>query len=157
MIKKIISLTICLSLISSNAYGQEMLVSPMNEGQKAPFSGILYNPEADEDREKRLLDKDLELKEFKIQSKAELGKLEVRLKGTIEILENDIKENEKRETERIAIKDDQIKFLEKQIEKNGGADYIWWYFGGVLTGIGFTAAVFALSVWAVSKIDKGEN
>lgn len=154
MIKKILALTICLSLISSNAYGQELLVSPLNEGQKAPFSGILFSPEADADREKRLLDKDLELKEFKLQAKADLEKLEVRLKATIETLESDIKENEKRETERIAIKNEQIEFLEKELAKNSGDDYIWWYFGGVATGIVFSAAVFALSVWAVSKVDK---
>lgn len=149
---KIISLFVLFPFLFFNVLCFGQTISPMDKGQKAPFEGILYSLGADKDRELKILNLELKLKEFNIDKKEEISKLKIEHEAEIAILNVEIEENLKREKDRLKIKNEQIDFLEKQlIENTKSQDWKLWV--GIIVGAVSTAVAFALSVWAVAELD----
>ena len=136
-----ILILILITFISQTAYGQK--VSSLQKGEKAPFTGILLDREAEarisskKATEVRLCEAD---KEYKLEKlKAECG--------FNQRVANIQKEKEKKVyDELLRIKTERIKSLQSY---NPNLK-IWWALGGFVSGVGISLGIYKIAI-EVSK------
>ena len=131
----------------------EPLISELRLGEKAPFEGVLLSKDAlgqiEKENELKLLDKDFELREFKIEKQEEISKLKLNYDTQISKLEIDLGAEQKDKTGRLAIKDERIKNLTEDLKNAKGSKEEWYFFSGFVTA----ALIVGFSVWVYTKLD----
>ena len=131
----------------------EPLISELRLGEKAPFEGVLLSKDAlgqiEKENELKLLDKDFELREFKIEKQEEISKLKLNYDTQISKLEIDLGAEQKDKTGRLAIKDERIKNLTEDLKNAKGSKEEWYFVGGFVTA----ALIVGFSVWVYTKLD----
>jgi hypothetical protein len=132
---------------------EEPKISPLQKGDKAPFSGTLFNSAA---AAKIMVDLESAEEKCSIEVEKEVGLATARLTLDMENLRASKIAAERRYVEVGALKDEQIKFLEEQAIKSSkkSRQAVWWLLGGVLTGIGLSvgAAFIAKEVQGTNTI-----
>lgn len=112
-------------------------ISPLKEGQKAPFDGVLLDASA---AAKLMVDQQaseakcqIELEKEVEMAKAKLNLDLANMKAARDALEKEL-------SVRISLKNEHIEFLEKEAEKNAkkANNGKWWLIGGVAVGIALT-------------------
>jgi hypothetical protein len=113
-------------------------ISPLNEGDVAPFSGVLYNPTA--------IAETIAQREFLIeQHKLNLRVLEERLDAECNLslanLQISLDAFKIKYDSMVEIKDDEINKLQNIVLKQPNEYSHWWLTGGILTGVLITVGI----------------
>ena len=111
-------------------------ITPLNEGQEAPYSGVLYNPAA-------VAETIAQREALIAQHNLNLEILEERLKAecTLQLdnLTADLDLCNQKYNSMVEIKDEQIRNLQDMaLEKPNSS---WWFLGGIGTGVLLTIGV----------------
>ena len=136
MINKLIS-TMLLVLFPLTIMANDLpQITPLEQGQEAPYSGILYTPPAVAEtiaqREALVAQHNLNLEILEERLRAELGL-------TIDNLQVDLNACNQNYNQMVAIKDEQIKNLQElALDSN---DSHWWLAGGILSGVLITVGI----------------
>ena len=113
-------------------------ITPLQKHQKAPYSGVLYNPaavaEAIAQREALIQQHQLNLNILEEQLKAQCNL-------SIENLQADLDACDDRYNQMVAIKDGQIKNLQEIALERPNSHSIWWLGGGIVLGIVATIGI----------------
>ena len=111
-------------------------ITPLNEGETAPYTGVLFNPAAIAEtiaqREALIAQHNLNL---------EILEESLRAECTLQLnnLTADLDLCNKKYNSMIEIKDQQIKSLQEMALENNNSS--WWFLGGIGTGILLTVGV----------------
>ena len=137
----LISILVLLQPLS--ALAQSPTVTDLEKGQTAPYSGVLFNPEAAAQllAQQKYADAECELK-----IDLELDKLGAQMDLINESLKASLKATENKYESIIDIKNDEINRL-TNIAVNSDADYThWWTAGGFVVGALVSLAIFYAAV-----------
>ena len=137
----LISILVLLQPLS--ALAQSPTVTDLEKGQVAPYSGVLFNPEAAAQllAQQKYADAECELK-----IDLELDKLGAQMDLINESLKASLKATENKYESIIDIKNDEINRL-TNIAVNSDADYThWWTAGGFVVGALVSLAIFYAAV-----------
>jgi len=133
MSKKITSLIACLFfflyvlLFPTSAYGSEK-VATVKQGERAPFTGTLFNTEA---AARLLADLETNKKWCEIESNRKLGIQKAEMQLKIDVLQATYDSLQFRHDEIIKIKNGQIDYLEKKLTKPKIPNELWFVIGTV--------------------------
>ncbi len=119
-------------------------ITPLEKNQKAPYSGILYNPAA--------VAESIAQREALIQQhQLNLNILEESLKAQCDLslqnLQSDLSACNDRYDQMVLIKDTQIKNLQDLALERPNDHSIWWLAGGIVLGVVATVGI----TYAVNK------
>jgi len=119
-------------------------ITPLEKNQKAPYSGILYNPAA--------VAESIAQREALIQQhQLNLDILEESLKAQCDLslqnLQSDLSACNDRYDQMVLIKDTQIKNLQDLALERPNDHSIWWLAGGIVLGVVATVGI----TYAVNK------
>lgn len=119
IIKQFVTYLTLLSFIAvqpSIAYGQEISLqsksgdySLVKEGEKAPYTGYLFDPEG---LIKIITNKNLELQQLKIEKDSEIKSINIQLESQKKQYELELRVNKELNDNVVKLKDDKIKELE---------------------------------------------
>ena len=126
-----------------SALAQSPTVTDLEKGQVAPYSGVLFNPEAAAQllAQQKYADAECELK-----IDLELDKLGAQMDLINESLKVSLRATESKYDSIIKIKNDEIDRL-TDLEVNSDADYThWWTAGGFVVGALVSLAIFYAAV-----------
>ena len=130
--------TILLLFMPTILMAQTPQITPLNKHQKAPFAGVLYNPDAIAEivaqRESLIQQHQLFLEQLEEQLKAQCDLQVDNLSAEVDIC-ND------RYNEMLGIKDLQIQKLEKLAFEQPHKNSHWWFAGGILSGVLITVGI----------------
>lgn len=113
-------------------------ITSIKQGQSAPFDGVLLNVPA---AAKIFAEKDYSLDECKLQITYEVEKEKNRTQELLDKELNSRKYSDERYTQIIELKEKELIDL-RNLHIDEKPDYsIWWYSGGVVTGIALTVAI----------------
>ena len=137
---KIITILLIL-LIPMTGWAETPQVSPLNKGDKAPFSGVLYNPTAVAElvaqREALIKQHELFMEQLEKQLQARCNLQVDNLAVEVDIC-ND------RYNHMVGIKDKHIKQLQVLALEKPKSHSEWWFLGGIVAGALITiGAVYA--------------
>ncbi len=128
---KLISTILLILLPFQMAMAETPQITPLNQGQEAPYSGVLYNSTAIAEmiaqREALIKQHEAFMKQLEEQMKANCDLQLSNLSAELDIC-ND------KYNEMIGIKDKQIIRLE-ELALDNNDHTVWWFGGGVLLGI----------------------
>ena len=145
-----VSALMCFSPILAYANDTPM-ITPLEEGMKAPYSGSLLNNAAlaKIKVEKEAAKEKCELENKYLQMR---GKVDCDLKVGNAKIELDV--NQKKFNTIIKIKNEEIKQLQDLVAESGKkSTHKWWLAGGVVVGIVVTVGAFLLAT-QVQKVGK---
>jgi hypothetical protein len=137
----LISILVLLQPLS--ALAQSPTVTDLEEGQTAPYSGVLFNPEAAAQllAQQKYADAECELK-----IDLEIDKLGAQMDLINESLKVSLRATENKYDSIIQIKNDEINRL-TDLAVNSDADYThWWTAGGFVVGALVSLAIFYAAV-----------
>ena len=111
-----------------DAYGEEPVFTPVQEGDIVPFDGRLFNDAA---VAKLLVDKQFEGKQCELRIDYEVGLMQTKEQYRYDILLAKSQAADTRLNDLISIRDEELEFLRKQYDppKNH-----WWLAGGFVVG-----------------------
>ena len=138
-------LTMMLAIIPLKATANDLpQITPLEQGQEAPYSGILYNPAA--------VAESIAQREALIQQhQLNLDILEESLKAQCDLslqnLQSDLSACNDRYDQMVLIKDTQIKNLQDLALERPNDHSIWWLAGGIVLGVVATVGI----TYAVNK------
>jgi len=121
------------------------LVSTLNEGDVAPFSGTLFSTAA---AAKLLAELELNDESCQIAINKEVSLVEARYQLDIDNLNARIVSLDESYTQRIAIKDNHIDFLDQQLAKSSRPRNELWFAIGVVGGVVLTGT----AAWSMGQI-----
>ena len=121
------------------------LVSTLNEGDVAPFSGTLFSTAA---AAKLLAELELNDESCQIAINKEVSLVEARYQLDIDNLNARIVSLDESYTQRIAIKDNHIDFLDQQLVKSSRPRNELWFAIGVVGGVVITGT----AAWSMGQI-----
>lgn len=114
-------------------------ISPMEQGEKAPFDGVLLDAPA---AAKLIVDQEEAEAKCQIEIDKEVEKVRAKLTLDLENMKAAKEAAERERDMRLALKEDHINFLEKEVENNArkAKNAKWWLIGGVAAGIALSVA-----------------
>ena len=114
-------------------------ISPMRKGDKAPFDGTLFNPDA---AAKILVDIENSDAQCLIETEKAVETEKAKLQLSLDNLRASYDALNKSSEERIQLKNEHIEFLENEGVKMAKKEkrVIWWLLGGIAGGIALTVA-----------------
>lgn len=139
MMDKIICIVLLFAFPLTGFSDELPIITPLQQGQVAPYSGVLYNPTAVAEtiaqREALISQHVLNLQILEERLKAEC-------KLSLDNLQIDLNTCNQKYNQMISIKDNQIKSLQEIALESNNSN--WWFAGGILTGVLITiGAVYA--------------
>ena len=130
-------------LFAFPAWAQEGVITEIQKGQQAPFTGVLMDAKA---AAKVLTEQKYTEEEFRLELGKELKLLQAKLDLDLKIASTKLIGCEERSAQILKIKDEEIKRLQ-ELALDSPNDYsIWWLTGGVVGGIALSVAIFAVAV-----------
>lgn len=140
----IIFATIFLGTFYGTVAHAEPIITEMHEGDPAPYSGILYNTEA----QARLLAKiEADKESCKLEEETSLRRQEAEFQHKLDVLQLSYDSLEYRTTAQIDLRDENIEHLTEMLEKSKKSP-IPPFLVGVLVG---TGAVLG-GAWAIKQV-----
>ena len=130
-------------LFAFPAWAQEGVITELQKGQKAPFTGVLMDATA---AAKVLTDKKYTVEECRLEIDREIKLLSAQLELDLQISDIKLKSATKRYDQLITIKDEEIGRLQELALESPNDYSHWWLAGGVLGGIIISISVFAIAV-----------
>jgi|TARA_Y100001938_G_scaffold148484_1_gene232316 hypothetical protein len=144
--KKLVAVVL---LFSFPAFTSELVIEGIQEGQKAPFSGIIMDADT---AAKVIAEREYEIKKCDIKIEHEKKKKDSLCDLKTGILDAKLKAEEEKNDAITKIKTEEIERLTKALE-DSSADYSeWWFVGGFFAGIVASIGVF----YAAVKTSQGE-
>ena len=130
-------------LFAFPAWAQEGVITEIQKGQQAPFTGVLMDAKA---AAKVLTEQKYTEEEFKLELDKELKLLRAKLDLDLKIANTKLIGCQERSAQILKIKDEEIQRLQ-ELALDSPDDYsIWWLTGGVVGGIALSVAIFAVAV-----------
>jgi len=133
-----ITATILLLFMPTILMAQTPQIAPLNKYQKAPFAGVLYNPDAVAEivtqRESLIQQHQLFLQQLEEQLQAQCDLQVDNLSAEVDIC-ND------KYNQMLGIKDLQIQKLEKLAFEQPNKNSHWWFAGGIFSGVLITVGI----------------
>jgi hypothetical protein len=125
--------------VSMGAAQFDPKISPMKKGDKAPFDGTLFNPDA---AAKILVDIEHADEQCMIETEKAVEKEKAQFQLKLDNLQASHDALKQSSEERIALKNDHIKFLEAESTKMAKKEkrIVWWLLGGIAGGIALSIA-----------------
>jgi len=130
-------------LFAFPAWAQEGVITEIQKGQRAPFTGILMDTKA---AAKVLTDQKYTAEECKIEMDRELEILRAKLELDLKISEIKLNSANEKYTSLLNIKDEENKRLQELALKSPNDYSHWWFAGGVIGGIVLSVSIFAVAV-----------
>ena len=115
-------------IVIPDAYGEEPVFTPVQEGDVVPFDGRLFNDAA---VAKLLVDKQFEGKQCELRVDYEVGLMQTNEQYKYDILLAKSEAADSRLNDLISIRDEELVFLRKQYEPSKSH---WWLAGGFIVG-----------------------
>jgi ABC-type transport system substrate-binding protein len=139
----LISILVLLQPLS--ALAQSPTVTDLEKGQTAPYSGVLFNPEAAAQllAQQKYADAECELK-----IDLEIDKLGAQMDLINESLKASLRATENKYESIIDIKDDEINRLTDLAMESGGNYSHWWAAGGFIVGAFVSLGIFYAALGA---------
>ena len=140
--KQLLSIILVI-LFAFPAWAQEGVITEIQKGQQAPFTGVLMDATA---AAKVLTDKKYTEEQCKIEMDKELKLLQAKLDLDLKVCNSKVISCQESSAKIIKIKDEEIARLQ-EIALDRPSDYsIWWLTGGVIGGIAISVAIFSVAV-----------
>jgi len=130
-------------LFAFPAWAQEGVITQIQKGKRAPFTGILMDTKA---AAKVLTDQKYTAEECKIEMDRELEILRAKLELDLKISEIKLNSANEKYTSLLSIKDEESKRLQELALKSPNDYSHWWFAGGVIGGIILSVSIFAVAV-----------
>jgi hypothetical protein len=143
---KAISLFMCFAILAipSNVLAQQGgKITDLQEGDPAPFSGILLDTTASA---RLLTEKEYQNEECDIKISYEVEKIKARNALEMGIIENRLVLLEESHSSILSLKNSEIERLQEMALKNPNDNANWWFTGGVVAGIITSLAIFYAAV-----------
>ena len=146
----VVSLSLILAPISAHAddpapASELELVSTLNAGEAAPFSGTLFSTAA---AAKLLAELELNDESCQLQIDREVALVSARYQLDIDNLNARIENLDLSYTQRIEIKDNHIDFLDEQLARSSRPKNELWFAIGIVSGVVLTGA----AAWSMGQI-----
>ena len=130
-------------LFAFPAWAQEGVITEIQKGKRAPFTGVLLDAKA---AAKVLTDQKYTAEECKIEMDRELEILRAKLELDLKISEIKLNSANEKYTSLLNIKDEENKRLQELALKSPNDYSHWWFAGGVIGGIVLSVSIFAVAV-----------
>ena len=140
--KQLLSIILVI-LFAFPAWAQEGVITEIQKGKRAPFTGILMDTKA---AAKVLTDQKYTAEECKIEMDRELEILRAKLELDLKISEIKLNSANEKYTSLLNIKDEENKRLQELALKSPNDYSHWWFAGGVIGGIVLSVSIFAVAV-----------
>ena len=140
--KQLLSIILVI-LFAFPAWAQEGVITEIQKGKRAPFTGILMDTKA---AAKVLTDQKYTSEECKIEMDRELEILRAKLELDLKISEIKLNSANEKYTSLLNIKDEENKRLQELALKSPNDYSHWWFAGGVIGGIVLSVSIFAVAV-----------
>ena len=140
--KQLLSIILVI-LFAFPAWAQEGVITQIQKGKRAPFTGILMDTKA---AAKVLTDQKYTAEECKIEMDRELEILRAKLELDLKISEIKLNSANEKYTSLLNIKDEENKRLQELALKSPNDYSHWWFAGGVIGGIVLSVSIFAVAV-----------
>ena len=125
------------------AWAQQGVITEIQKGSPAPFTGVLMDPAA---AAKVLTDQKYTAEECRIEMDRELELLRAKLELDLKITNAKLIGSQERLTQILKIKNEEIGRLQ-QLALDRPNDYtLWWLTGGVVGGIVLTVSIFVVAM-----------
>jgi len=140
--KQLLSIILVI-LFAFPVWAQEGVITQIQKGKRAPFTGILMDTKA---AAKVLTDQKYTAEECKIEMDRELEILRAKLELDLKISEIKLNSANEKYTSLLNIKDEENKRLQELALKSPNDYSHWWFAGGVIGGIVLSVSIFAVAV-----------
>ena len=140
--KQLLSIILVI-LFAFPAWAQEGVITQIQKGKRAPFTGLLMDTKA---AAKVLTDQKYTAEECKIEMDRELEILRAKLELDLKISEIKLNSANEKYTSLLNIKDEENKRLQELALKSPNDYSHWWFAGGVIGGIVLSVSIFAVAV-----------
>lgn len=125
------------------AWAQQGVITEIQKGSPAPFTGVLMDPAA---AAKVLTDQKYTAEECRIEMDRELELLRAKLELDLKITNAKLAGSQERLAQILQIKNEEIGRLQ-QLALDRPNDYtLWWLTGGVVGGIVLTVSIFVVAM-----------
>ena len=140
--KQLLSIILVI-LFAFPAWAQQGVITEIQKGSPAPFTGVLMDPAA---AAKVLTDQKYTAEECRIEMDRELELLKAKLELDLKITNAKLVGSQERLTQILKIKNEEIGRLQ-QLALDRPNDYtLWWLTGGVVGGIVLTVSIFVVAM-----------
>ena len=140
--KQLLSIILVI-LFAFPAWAQQGVITEIQKGSPAPFTGVLMDPAA---AAKVLTDQKYTAEECRIEMDRELELLRAKLELDLKITNAKLIGSQERLTQILKIKNEEIGRLQ-QLALDRPNDYtLWWLTGGVVGGIVLTVSIFVVAM-----------
>lgn len=130
-------------LFAFPAWAQQGVITEIQKGSPAPFTGVLMDPAA---AAKVLTDQKYTAEECRIEMDRELELLKAKLELDLKITNAKLAGSQERLAQILQIKNEEIGRLQ-QLALDRPNDYtLWWLTGGVVGGIVLTVSIFVVAM-----------
>ena len=130
-------------LFAFPAWAQEGVITEIQKGKRAPFTGVLLDAKA---AAKVLTDQKYTAEECRLEMDREIEILKAKLELDLKISDIKLDITTKKYTNLLDIKEQESKRLQELALERPNDNSHWWLAGGVLGGIVLSIAVFAVAV-----------
>ena len=140
--KQLLSIILVI-LFAFPAWAQQGVITEIQKGSPAPFTGVLMDPAA---AAKVLTDQKYTAEECRIEMDRELELLRAKLELDLKITNAKLAGSQERLSQILQIKNEEIGRLQ-QLALDRPNDYtLWWLTGGVVGGIVLTVSIFVVAM-----------
>ncbi len=140
--KQLLSIILVI-LFTFPAWAQEGIITEIQKGKRAPFTGVLLDAKA---AAKVLTDQKYTAEECKIEMDREIEILKAKLELDLKISEIKLNSATDKYTSLLSIKDEENKRLQELALERPNDYTHWWFAGGVIGGIALSVSIFAVAV-----------
>ena len=130
-------------LFAFPAWAQEGVITEIQKGQKAPFTGVLMDAKA---AAKVLTEQKYTAEECRLEMDRELEILRAKLELDLKISEIKLSSANEKYTSLLSIKEEENKRLQELALKSPNDYSHWWFAGGIIGGIALSVSIFAVAV-----------
>ena len=140
--KQLLSIILVI-LFAFPAWAQQGVITEIQKGSPAPFTGVLMDPAA---AAKVLTDQKYTAEECRIEMDREIELLRAKLELDLKITNAKLAGSQERLAQILQIKNEEIGRLQ-QLALDRPNDYtLWWLTGGVVGGIVLTVSIFVVAM-----------
>ena len=140
--KQLLSIILVI-LFAFPAWAQEGVITEIQKGQKAPFTGVLMDAKA---AAKVLTEQKYTAEECRLEMDRELEILRAKLELDLKISEIKLSSANEKYTSLLSIKEEENKRLQELALKSPNDYSHWWFAGGIIGGIALSVSIFAVAV-----------
>ena len=145
MLKKILAAYVSSFLIFHPVAFADEKVATLTKGEKAPFTGTIFNTEA---TARLLADLELSTQSCQIETNRLVGINRAEMQLEIDGIQASLDASRQRYDEVFLIKNNQIDFLDQQLSKSAKPNNELWFMFGIIGGVVITGA----AAWSINQV-----